>query len=299
MRPEAIRIVRSFNRTVAERIGAYNDRFLGRGRPYGESRTLWEIGPEGAEIRELRGRLGLDSGYMTRVVQSLMRQGLVAVGASGADARVRRVHLTPAGLAERAELDHRSDELAWSFVDPLTPSQQERLLAAMTEVERLLRASAVQIAAEDPRTADARWCVEQYFAEIDRRFDAGFDARNSIPATPIELAPPRGALLIARLQGRPVGCGGLKLHPGAPCEIKRMWVAPEVRGLGVGRRLLTELEGLARRNGARVARLETNRSLKEAIHLYRSSGYREVPAFNEEPYAHHWFEKELQVIAEC
>ena len=293
MRDEAIRTIRLFNRTVAERIGAYDDRFLGRGRPYGESRTLWEIGPDGAEIRDLRSRLALDSGYMTRVLQSLKREGLVTVDAADTDGRVRRVRLTAAGLAERAELDRRSDELAWSFVGPLPSDQQERLLAAMTEVERLLRASAVVIAAEDPTTPDARWCIERYFAELDERFEVGFDARNSIPATPEDLVLPRGALLVARLHGRPVGCAGVKLHSGAPCEIKRMWVAPEVRGLGVGRRLLAELEELARCNGARVARLETNSSLTEAIQLYRSSGYREVPAFNDEPYAHHWFEKDL------
>ncbi|HEX6488991.1 MAG TPA: helix-turn-helix domain-containing GNAT family N-acetyltransferase [Candidatus Dormibacteraeota bacterium] len=293
MRDEAIRTVRLFNRTVAERIGAYNDRFLGRGRPYGESRTLWEIGHEGAEVRELRSRLGLDSGYVTRVIQSLERQGLVAVESGRTDGRVRQVRLTRAGLAELAELDRRSDDLAWSFVEPLTDGQRERLLTAMTDAERLLRASAVVIVVEDSMTADARWCIERYFADLDDRFESGFDAGNSISATPEELTLPRGALLIARLHGRPVGCGGLKLHAGAPCEIKRMWVAPEVRGLGVGRRLLIELEELARRNGARVARLETNGSLTEAIQLYRSSGYREVPAFNDEPYAHHWFEKDL------
>lgn len=293
MRDEAIRTVRLFNRTVAERIGAYNDRFLGRGRPYGESRTLWEIGREGAEVRELRTRLGLDSGYTTRVIQSLSRQGLVVAEPGKTDRRVRHVRLTRAGLAELAELDRRSDELAWSFVEPLTGDQRERLLAAMTEAERLLKASAIVIAAEDSMTLDARWCFERYFADLNDRFETGFDASNSIPAEPEELAPPRGALLIARLHGRPVGCGALKLHADAPCEIKRMWVAPEVRGLGVGRRLLTELEALARCRGARVARLETNSSLKEAIQLYRSSGYREVPAFNHEPYAHHWFQKDL------
>jgi ribosomal protein S18 acetylase RimI-like enzyme len=72
-----------------------------------------------------------------------------------------------------------------------------------------------------------------------------------------------------------------------------MWVSPSTRGLGLGRRILGELEALAARSGARLVRLETNRSLVEAIALYRSAGYREVPAFNDEPFADHWFEKEL------
>src|SRR6266567_4641829 len=164
----------------------------------------------------------------------------------------------------------------------------------MSDVERLLRASLVRIAVEDPRSVDAKWCVAEYFAELNQRFDACFDPAQSIPADAHELVPPDGAFVIARLRERPIGCGALKLHPRAPAELKRMWVAPDSRGLGVGRRLLAELERLALDGGARAVRLETNRSLKEAIQLYRDSGYREVEAFNSEPYAHHWFEKRLR-----
>jgi len=286
--------VRRFSREVAQRIGALSDRFLGRARPMGESRLLWEIGPDGTEVRALRARLGLDSGYTSRVLRSLERQALVTVGPSAADQRVRRVRLTSAGLAERAELDRRSDEVASGILEPLSAGQRARLLGAMEEVERLLRASAVRVAIEDPESADARWCLERYFAELDARFEAGFDASQSISADAPELRAPAGALLIARLHGRPVGCGALKFHPGAPAELKRMWVAPNARGMGLGRRILEELERVARDGGARVVRLETNRALVEAIALYRGSGYREVAAFNDEPYAHHWFQKRLQ-----
>jgi ribosomal protein S18 acetylase RimI-like enzyme len=163
----------------------------------------------------------------------------------------------------------------------------------MAEVERSLRASGVRFAVEDPASADARWCFAQYFAELDARFDAGFDPSLSITADAHELTPPAGALLIAREEGRAIGCGAVKFHPGTPAELKRMWVAPEARGIGLGRRLLAELERLAREQGVEVLRLETNGSLAEAIALYRTSGYREVEAFNDEPYAHHWFEKRL------
>ena len=298
MAKAAVAQVRAFNRTVAERIGALTDAFLGRGRPMGESRTLWEIGPGGAEVRELRARLGLDSGYATRVLQSLARQRLITVGPSQADRRVRRVRLTSAGRAERAELDRRADALASSFLKPLSPDQRARLVAAMAEVERLLRFSLVAIAVEDPTTPEARWCIGQYFAELNERFEAGFDPSHSISADAGELTPPAGLLLIARLRGRPVGCGALKFHQRAPAELKRMWVARHARGLGLGRRILAELERHARRHRARVVRLETNRTLKEAIRLYRSAGYREVPAFNEEPYADYWFEKRLDLQPE-
>ncbi len=163
----------------------------------------------------------------------------------------------------------------------------------MAPAERSKSGAAMTLAVEDPSTPDALWCIEQYFAELNARFDTGFDPSLSISADARELTPPAGELLIARLDGRPVGCGALKLHPGEPAELKRMWVSPVARGLGLGRRLLWELERHALEAGARVVRLETNRTLTEAIQLYRTSGYREVPAFNDEPYAHHWFEKEL------
>jgi DNA-binding MarR family transcriptional regulator/GNAT superfamily N-acetyltransferase len=293
----SIRRVRSFNRTVTERVGALNERFLGRHRPLGESRLIWEVGTEGAEIRELRARLSLDSGYLSRLLRSLEQQGLVVVDTSRRDRRVRRVRMTHAGSAERAELDRRSDALARGFLEPLNDGQRSKLLSAMAEVERLLNASLVEIVIEDPTTPDARWCFEQYFAELDERFDAGFDPSLSIPADATELTSSSGLLLLARMRGRAVGCGALKLHSNAPAELKRMWVSRDARGLGVGRRLLTELEGHARAAGATVVHLETNRTLTEAISLYRRSGYVEVAAFNDEPYADHWFEKTLCPVA--
>ena len=152
---------------------------------------------------------------------------------------------------------------------------------------------AVQFVIEEPGSIDARWCFEQYFAELDARFESGFDPSLSITADVAELTPPAGLLVIARVDGRPIGCGALKFHPGAPAELKRMWVSPDVRGIGLGRRLLEELERLASENGVEVLHLETNGSLHAAIQLYRSASFEEVAAFNEEPYAHHWFEKRL------
>jgi GNAT superfamily N-acetyltransferase len=151
----------------------------------------------------------------------------------------------------------------------------------------------VHIHIEDPATPDAKWCFEQYFAELNERFETGFSPALSIPAEAQELKQPAGILLIARLGDRPVGCGALKLHPNAPAELKRMWIAPDARGIGLGRRLLEELERYAREAGVALIRLETNKALSEAILLYRRSGYVEVDAFNDEPYAHHWFEKRL------
>ena len=285
--------VRSFNRIMTERIGVLNDHFLGRDHPLGEARLIWEIGEQGTTVRALRRRLGLDSAYVSRLLRSLERQGLVTVVAGGSDGRVRQVHLTEAGLRERSELDERADTFARSLLEPLGERERVKLAAAMAQVERLLIASMVEIAVADPTSADARWCLQQYFAELGERFEAGFDPARSISADAHELTPPGGLLLIARLREEPVGCGALKLHADAPAEIKRMWVAQRARGLGLGRRLLLDLERHARELEVAVLHLETNRTLNEAIHLYRESGYQEVAPFNDEPYAHHWFEKRL------
>ena len=285
--------VRSFNRTMTERVGALNDHFLGRNHPLGEARLLWEIGEAGVSIRELRRRLSLNSAYVSRLLRSLEQQGLLVVRTSEHDGRVRLVQLTEAGLRERAELDRRADAFARSMLEPLSESQRMKLAAAMTQVERLLIASMVQISVADPTSQDARWCIEQYFTELGQRFESGFDPTLGISAHPHELVPPAGLLLVARLREEPVGCGALKFHENTVGELKRMWVAPRARGLGLGRRLLEALEHKAREAGMTVIHLETNHTLIEAITLYRRSGYQEVEAFNDEPYAHHWFEKHL------
>jgi DNA-binding MarR family transcriptional regulator/GNAT superfamily N-acetyltransferase len=285
--------VRSFNRLVTERVGALNDHYLARDRPLGEARLLWEIGQDGCDVRLLRSRLGLDSGYVSRLLRSLESSGLVVVEPSAQDRRVRTARLTPAGAAERGLLDERSQELARSFLEPLSASRRERLVAAMHEVELLLTAGLVEMTVADPSEPAAEHCLREYFAELGRRFDAGFDPALSISAEYDELRPPAGLFLVAMLRREPVGCGALKFHAGEPAELKRMWVADSVRGLGIGRRLLGELERRAAAGGARIVRLETNNALTEAIALYGSSGYREVEAFNSEPYAHRWFEKQL------
>jgi DNA-binding MarR family transcriptional regulator/GNAT superfamily N-acetyltransferase len=285
--------VRRFNRAVTQRVGALDDRFLARDRPLAEARVLWEIGEEGCEVRALRTRLGLDSGHASRLLRSLEAVGLVEVVPGSGDRRARAARLTAAGLAERSELDRRSDELARSFLEPLNDAQRDRLVGAMREVERLFTAALVEIREVDPAHPDAKQCLRSYYAELNRRSDKPFDPKVGSTAEPHEVRPPHGLFLVAYLRNAPVGCGALKHFPGGASDIKRMWVAESARGLGIGRRLLLELEARAAEHGSCVVRMETNRALVEAIALYESAGYVEVAAFNDEPFADHWFEKAL------
>jgi DNA-binding MarR family transcriptional regulator/GNAT superfamily N-acetyltransferase len=289
----AVSKMRRFNRIVTQRVGALDDRFLGGERPLGEARLLWEIGAEGCDVRSLRARLDLDSGYVSRLLRTLEADGLVRVEPGEPDRRVRTARLTPEGLRERVALDRRADDLATSLLEPLSESQRERLVTAMGDVERLLTAAMVQIGPIDPAHPHAQHCVREYVAELDRRFAAGFDPARSISADAEELRPPAGLVLIASLLSEPIGCGALKFHSDEPTEIKRLWVAESARGLGVGRRLLAELEARAARSSSQTVRLETNQTLTEGIAMYRSAGYAEVAPFNDEPYAHYWFEKRL------
>ena len=290
---QSIEQVRSFNRTMTECIGVLNDHFLGRNHPLGEARLLWEIGKEGSKIRELRRRLQLDSAYVSRLLRSLEKQGWVVIRTSKNDGRVRNVQLTGQGMRERTELDRRADNFALSLLEPLNESQRRELVASMSKVEQLVTTSMVQIRIADPISRNAKWCIDQYLSELDGRLETGFDPARSTSANADELTPPAGLLLVAYLREEPIGCGALKFHGKRVGELKRMWVAPRVRGLGLGRRLLSELEHAAIGAGIKILRLETHHALIEAIDMYRHSGYREVRRFSDDPYADNWFEKRL------
>jgi DNA-binding MarR family transcriptional regulator/GNAT superfamily N-acetyltransferase len=293
MRFDQIEQIRRFNRLITQRVGALENSYLRRGRPLGEARLIFEVGPQGADVRALRQKLGLDSGYFSRLLRSLEAQRLVRVHRRTGDRRQRRVSLTVEGQTELAAYERLSDELAETVLAPLGAAQRERLVAAMADVERLIRSADIDVRQEAPTSPDARWCLEEYFRELAERFETGFDPTRSNPASDDELTPPAGYFVVARLDGRPVGCGALKRRDMTTGEIKRMWTAPSCRGCGVARTVLQSLESLARGLDLTTLRLETNRTLREAQGLYRSEGYEEVEPFNDEPYAHYWFEKRL------
>jgi DNA-binding MarR family transcriptional regulator len=286
----AVAQVRRFNRTVTRRIGALDEEYLARGRPLVASRVLWEAGTAGVDIRTLRTRLGLDSGYLSRILRSLEQEGLVEVVPDPDDGRARRVVRTAAGQAEFDAMEDLSDALAWSMLDPLDDDQRRELLTAMVTVDRLLTRGLIRVDVEDPHSADAGACLDAYFAEIDRRFESGFSFDAAEPFDVSDMVEPEGLLLVARLDGRPVGCGALHFFPDGVADVKRMWVDGSVRGLGLGRRLMDDLEAEARRHGVRLLRLETNRALVEAIAMYHATGFVEVEPFNDEVHADHCLE---------
>lgn len=292
---DEISTIRRFNRTVTERLGVLEEHYLSRRRSIGLDRVLWETGRDGLDVRVLRARLHLDSGHLSRQLRALEEEGLVTVRPSQEDRRVRRVSLTDAGVRELAILDRRSDDLVASILAPLSSRQREELSAAAATVQRLFDASAVVIEATDPSAPAARAAIAAYAATLDERFEGGFQPAESSPAADESFRPPAGRFLLATLRDQVVGCVSVT-RTGADTgtvELRRLWVSPAMRGLGLGARLVRSAEDAAMDLGAQVVRLETNRALTEAVGLYRAAGYREVPAFNDEAYAHHWFEKSL------
>jgi DNA-binding MarR family transcriptional regulator/GNAT superfamily N-acetyltransferase len=293
MESDAIQQVRRFNRLVTRRNGALDQSFLGRGRPLGEARVMFEAGLAGAEVRALRVALGLDSGYVSRLLRSLGAQGLIALTKPSGDARVRRVVLTTKGRTELAAYERLSNEQAQAMLATLAPVERQRLLGAMAEVERLLRAGAVAVQLEPMTSPDTRWCLSEYFRELAERFEFGFDPAKGAEISEAEMTPPAGWFFLARLDGRPVGCGALRRLSSNVGEVKRMWTAPGARGLGVARRMIAAIEAAARAAGLTTLRLDTNRALIEAQALYRKLGFVEIERYGDNPYADHWFEKRL------
>ena len=288
----AIDQVRRFNRTVAQRAGTLSDRFLGRDRPLGPSRVLWEIGRDGCSVRVLRSRLGLDSGHLSRLLRSLEAEGLVRVEPDATDRRVRVAKLTKRGLAERRVIDARADAVAESILAPLSPGHRAELVAAMRKVDRLMTLALVELRVTDPRHPDARRCIDAYVAELNERSERGDDPAAGVSADPEELEPPAGIFLVVYLRGEAVGCGGSSTRPAgrrrsSGCGWRRR------HGLRHRAAPAQRAGGPAGRAGADVAHIETNGTLAEAIVLYRSVGYVEVAPFNDEPFADHWFEKPL------
>jgi DNA-binding MarR family transcriptional regulator/GNAT superfamily N-acetyltransferase len=287
-------VLRRFNRTYTQRIGALDDSFLGLGLPLGAARLVFEIGEPGATARDLRARLGLDSGHLARQLRRLEDDGLVRVSPDPGDRRRRAVRLTTKGRALLTRLEERSEQLAERLVAPLTPRQRDRLTDALATAELLVRAATVDIRSVHPGSAEARQAVQCYFDELDVRFPTGFDPGDHHDVE--SMAPGAGAFVVATSDGTPVACGGVQELEPAVGEIKRMWVHPDWRGAGLGSRLLRHLEQVCVGLGHPTVRLDTNGTLVEAIAMYERSGYRHIGRYNDNPYAQAWFEKQLSLI---
>jgi DNA-binding MarR family transcriptional regulator len=290
--PSALSRIRRFNRAVTTEVGALDASYLGRGRALGVARVLCSLSPEGTEVSALRAHLGLDSGLASRILRTLEEEGLATTAPHPTDRRRRIARPTERGLAEIAAYDRLSDARAGAMLATL-PRQHDDLLAAMDRIAVVLNRRRIAIALTDPATPVAQGCLAAYFAELDARFEGGFDPGDAATADHAAMRPPRGAFLVATSDGLPVACVALRGDGSDLGEVKRLWIAPVARGLGLARRMMAAVEDQARSLGMTHLHLDTNRVLTEAMALYRATGWTPVGRYNDNPYAHHWFAKAL------
>lgn len=285
---------RRFSRIVTSVVGALDTSFLGRGRPLGAARVLNAIGHGREDLTELRAELGLDTGLMSRLLRSLEAEGLVRTGPHPKDGRRRIARLTASGRKEFAAYEALSDAQAERIL--ADHPHADALLEAIDLIATALGRNRIRIVEADPAGEDARHCLGEYYAELARRFPGGFDVALSRDPDAADMRRPRGGFLLAISDGLPLGCVGLKgsgSSGGAVAEIKRLWIAPCARGLGLARRLMASVEATARDLGIAVLRLDTNSALHEAAALYRAEGWTEIARFNDDPYPDLFFEKHL------
>jgi DNA-binding MarR family transcriptional regulator/GNAT superfamily N-acetyltransferase len=282
---------RRFARAVTIEVGALDTSFLGRGRPLGAARVLNAIGMGRTDVAEIREYLGLDSGLISRLLRSLEEEDLVRTTPHPDDARRRVAILTEAGLREFQAYEELSNARASALLE--RSPRSDELLRAMDIVASALGRDRIAIQEAAPKTDAARYCLGEYYAELERRFEKGFDVSRSRDPDAADMVRPRGAFLLAMSDGLPIGCVGLKGTGGEIAEIKRLWICPTARGFGIAKRLMHAAETAARELSVKTLRLDTNSALPEALKLYRTSGWVEIDHFNEDPYADHFFEKHL------
>lgn len=288
---DALKRVRRFNRAVTSAVGALDASFLGRGRPLGSARVINAIGQGRSDVAALREYLGLETSLMSRLLRTLEDEGLVETAVHPQDARRRVARLTKAGKAEFRAYETLSNAQAKAIL--AAHPRPDELLAAMDLIASTLGRDRVEIQEADPRGEAARYCLDAYYAELSRRFEQGFEVSRSRNPAAGQMVRPHGAFLVALSDGLPVGCVGLKGVGDGVAEIKRLWVAPSARGLGLSRRLMQRAEDVAQELSIATLRLDTNRALPEAKQLYLKTGWQEIERFNDDPYADSFFEKQL------
>ncbi|MBE1285381.1 MAG: GNAT family N-acetyltransferase [Rhodobacteraceae bacterium] len=291
MTVDSIKRIRNFGRAVAVEVGALDDSFLDRGRPLGAARVLNAIGLGYEQVSDLRAFLKLDTGLLSRLLRGLEAEGLIETTTNPNDRRGRITRLTAQGRVEFDIYEKLSDERAAATL--ARHKHAHRLLEAMDIVTIALSRDRIVFEEVDYASDIAAQCLGAFAAELSNRLNVEFDLKKSGDPELSQMTHPHGAFVVARLGDMPVGCVGVKGSGGTLAEIKRMWIAPAARGLGLARQLMTAAEDAARALGIDTLRLDTNSTLFEAVSLYRAMGWQEIDRFNDDPYPDLFFEKRL------
>lgn len=284
--------LRRFNRAVVREAGALDTSFMGRGRPLGAARVLHLVRAEGTDVADIRAKLRLDSGLMSRFLRALEREHLIETRTDPADRRRSIARLTAAGEAEVAAylaiIHEQSAEVLTK-----AGSRSDEVLEAMDLIATILNRQQVDIRPADPDTPEALACQRAYFDEILVRVSAARPGYFPLPDPNSDsYRPPQGRFLIAWSDDLPVACVGLRALDDTTAEVKRLWVHSSARGQGLSRRMMTVIEAEARAMGYQRLKLDTHSSLIEAIALYRATGWTDIAPYTSPP-ADTWMGKAL------
>jgi DNA-binding MarR family transcriptional regulator/N-acetylglutamate synthase-like GNAT family acetyltransferase len=282
-------VVRRFNRFYTRRIGALRAGLLDSPFPLAEARLLYELArrsrPTASEIAR---DLGLDAGYLSRMLRGLERKRLITRERSADDGRQSLLALTAAGRRAAATLDERSSAEVRAMLGRLPDDGQRRLVAAMRDVERLLGAapeSKAPYLLRAHRPGDMGWVVHRHAVLYAQEY--GWDGRFEAMVAKIvakfidDFDPQRERCWIAERDGEIIGSVFLVAKSPTVAQLRMLYVEPAARGLGIGTRLVDECERFAREKGYRKIVLWTNSCLHAARHIYEATGYRLVA---EEPH---------------
>lgn len=291
-----VQAIRGFNRFYTGRIGILRERLVNSDYSLTEVRVLYALAHrEELTATGLVAELGLDPGYLSRLLRNLQDQGLVEKHRSGTDGRQSMLRLSPAGRAALLPLEKRTEEELMALLAPLSDGDQQALCGAMSMIRHLLGpgdAGQPQFMLRTHRPGDIGWMIHRHavlyareyhwneqfealVAGIGARFIERFDARFE-------------RCWIAERNGQIAGGVFVARRSASVAQLRMMYVEPQARGLGIGRRLVDECIRFAREAGYRRMELWTNRVLVSARRIYQAAGFEPVKS---EP--HHSFGHDL------
>lgn len=290
-------VVRQFNRFYTVHLGLLRGRYLDTDYSLSESRMMYELSQSpGCTANHLRTKLGLDAGYMSRMVRSLTERGLVEGVRSAQDKRATLLSLTANGQAVIADINHRVSSETVRMLGQLGEAQRAELLAAMSKVREILAPPSTRLVrATASQLNDARHLLYEYFDVI------GVVLRDDDDAIRAFLDEAGSAMWIAYVDGAPAGCVAMRPLPGVDptgagggaVECKRLYVADRYRRRGLSQALMRALEDHAAQAGHTAVYLDTKDDLHAAIRLYDQLGYERCERYNDNPQATIFMRKRL------
>lgn len=292
---ERVNQVRRFNRFYTKQIGILSDAYLQSPFTVTEARVVYELAHHGqTTATELGTELGLDAGQLSRILRGLKRRGYIDKTPSGTDGRRSVLRLTAAkGQNAFATINARSHNGIERMLRKLSPHDQERVVEAMSTIERLLATQPehkVPYILRPPQPGDMGWVVSRHgaiYAE-EYRWDESFEALVAgIVAKFMEhYDPKRERCWIAEKDGQNIGSVFLVKKSAKVAKLRLLLVEPHARGLGVGKRLVAECERFARQVGYKKITLWTNSVLTSARHVYEQAGYELVASDKHHSFGH-------------